>query len=162
MEKTPEYDRICKLLNQPLNLSSSFQDSSSSIKHNTQQQLQQTNLLQGQQQHQNNLLLGQQRQQTNILQGPQQQQQLKHNQLQLKQQQQHQRQLKQQLKNQQQHNKNQLQQQYNALGRADRTSSRSSQQNRSAVVNNDMFGMENTNRRNNFRVRIFHGDCHYH
>lgn len=151
MEKTPEYDRICKLLNQPLNLSSSFQDSSSSTKHNTQQQRQQTNLLQGQQQQQNNLL-----------QGPQQQQQLKHNQLQLKQQQQHQRQLKQQLKNQQQQNKNQMQQQYNILGRVDRTSSRSSQQNRSAVVNNDMFGMQNTNLRNNFRVRICHGDCHYH
>lgn len=142
MEKTPEYDRICKLLNQPLNLSSSFQNPSSSTKLNTQPQRQQTNLLQGQHQ--------------------QQQQQLKHNQLQLKQQQQHQRQLKQQLKNQQQLSKNQLQQQYNVIGRADRTSSRSSQQNRSAVVNNDMFGMQNTNRRNNFRVRICHGDCHYH
>lgn len=138
LEKTPEYDRICKLLNQPIRLSSGLRDSSF-----TQQQRQLTNPVLGQQQ---------QQQQS---QNQQHQQQLK--QQQLKQQQQ--RQLKQQQKHQQQH-KNQLQQQqYKVLNRNDRISS---QQNRSTATGNNTFGMQNANRRSNFRVSICHVDrrCH--
>lgn len=137
LEKTPEYDRICKLLSQPFRLGSSSRDSPSATDPKTaQQKWQQNSTLSQRQQHQKQQ---QQQQQKQLEQQQQQyQQQFKHHQQQqqLKNQQQHQRQLKQQQKSQ-----IQQQQQYNLLGRT----SSSTQQNG--------FGMQNTNRRANYRVR---------
>lgn len=90
----------------------------------------------------------QQRQlQTNPAHVQQKQQQTQLHQQHLKQQQQQQRQLKQQQKNQQQL-------QYKTMNRSDRIMS--AQHNRQTAVNSSTFGMENANRRANFRVSISH------